>query len=140
MPEYSLIETPLLDRLDALDWKVIDQVADKPAYGDAANTGTGWKNANLRSQFLKLLKKAKVSPWPRLFHSMRASRQTELERQYPTYVVCSWIGNSLKIARESYLLATEDDFTKAAVSDPSETKNSQWHEKRYKTSAERIAR
>ena len=55
-----------------------------------------------------------VSGWPRLFHSMRASRQTELQREFPLHVVCSWLGNSPRIAQQSYLLVTEDDFAKAA--------------------------
>ncbi len=50
----------------------------------------------------------------RLFHSMRASRQTELQREFPLQVVCSWLGNSQRIAQQSYLLVTEDDFAKAA--------------------------
>ncbi len=79
----------------------------------AANTGEGWKNANLRTQFLKKLSKAGVTPWGRLFHSMRASRQTELERDFPLHVVCSWLGNSPKVANRSYLLTTETDFEKA---------------------------
>jgi hypothetical protein len=56
----------------------------------------------------------KVSGWPRLFHSMRASRQTKLQREFPLHVVCSWLGNSPRIAQQSYLLVTEDDFAKAA--------------------------
>ncbi len=88
-------------------------VVNKPAYRAAANTGVGWRNANLRTQFLKKLKKAKVEPWARLFHSMRASRQTELERQFPLSVVCAWLGNSPKVAQKSYLLVTESDWEKA---------------------------
>lgn len=90
-----------------------DYVIDLPAYRTAANTGTGWKNANLRTQFIKRLRKAGIAPWARLFHSMRASRQTELERDYPLHVVCSWLGNSPKVAQRSYLLTTESDFEKA---------------------------
>ncbi len=41
---------------------------------------------------------------------MRASRQTELQREFPLHVVCSWLGNSPRIAQQSYLLVTEDDF------------------------------
>jgi hypothetical protein len=74
----------------------------------------GWKNANLRSEMTRLLRRAGVSGWPRLFHSMRASRQTELQREFPLHVVCSWLGNSPRIAQQSYLLVTEDDFAKAA--------------------------
>ena len=55
-----------------------------------------------------------ISFWPRLFHAMRASRQTELQREFPLHVVCSWLGNSPRIAQQSYLLVTEDDFSKAA--------------------------
>jgi integrase len=90
-----------------------DYVIDMPTYRTAANTGTGWKNANLRTHFIKRLRKAGISPWARLFHSMRASRQTELEREYPLHVVCSWLGNSPKVAQRSYLLTTESDFQKA---------------------------
>ncbi|MFM9063616.1 MAG: hypothetical protein ACKOOI_11390 [Pirellula sp.] len=46
--------------------------------------------------------------------TFRASRQTELQREFPLHVVCSWLGNSPRIAQQSYLLVTEDDFAKAA--------------------------
>jgi hypothetical protein len=44
----------------------------------------------------------------------RASRQTELQREFPLHVVCYWLGKSPRIAQRSYLLVTEDDFAKAA--------------------------
>jgi len=55
-----------------------------------------------------------ISGWPRLFHSMRASRQTELQRDFSLHVVSSWLGNSPWIAQQSYLLFTECDVAKAA--------------------------
>jgi hypothetical protein len=55
-----------------------------------------------------------ISGWPRWFHSMRVSRQTELQREFPLHAVCRWLGNSPRIAQQSYLLVTEDDFAKAA--------------------------
>ena len=85
-----------------------------PQYRAAANTAMGWKNSNLRTEMTRLLRRAGVSGWPRLFHSMRASWQTELQREFPLHVVCSWFGNSPRIAQQSYLLVTEDDFAKAA--------------------------
>ncbi|MFM2012554.1 MAG: hypothetical protein RLZZ396_1338 [Planctomycetota bacterium] len=78
----------------------------------AANTAMGWKNANLRSEMTRLLRRAGVSGWPRLFHSMRARRQTELQRDFPLQVVCSWLGNLPRIVQQSYLMVTEDDFAK----------------------------
>ena len=89
-------------------------VVAAPQYRVAANTAMGWKNANLRSELTRLLRRTGVSGWRRLFHSMRASRQTELQREFPLHVVCSWPGNSPRIAQQSYLLVTEDDFARAA--------------------------
>jgi hypothetical protein len=38
----------------------------------------------------------------RMFHSMRASRQTELQREFPMHVACSRLGNSPRIAQQTY--------------------------------------
>ena len=51
--------------------------------------------------------------WPRVFHNLRASRQTELENVFPTHVVCEWLGNTESVAREHYLRVTEDHFPTA---------------------------
>jgi len=88
-------------------------VIDKPGYRAAANTTRGWANANLRTQFLKILQRAEVTPWKRIFHSMRASRQTKLEARFPLHVVCRWLGNTEEVARESYLLTSEAHFNDA---------------------------
>jgi len=40
--------------------------------------------------------------------------KTELLREFPLHVVCSWLGNSPPIAQQIYLLVTIDDFAKAA--------------------------
>ncbi len=54
---------------------------------------------NLRTQFLRIIKRAGLEPWPKLFHNLRATRQTELEESFPSHVVCSWIGNSERVAQ-----------------------------------------
>lgn len=70
-------------------------------------------NANLRTHFLRLVKRAGLDSWPRPFHNLRASRQTELEESFPSHVVCAWLGNSTVIARKHYLQVTADHFAKA---------------------------
>jgi hypothetical protein len=55
-----------------------------------------------------------ISGCPLLFHAMWTSGQTELQREFPLHVVCSWLGNSPRIAQQSYLLVTEDDLARAA--------------------------
>ena len=71
------------------------------------------KGGNLRTQLGRIVKRAGLKPWPRIFHNLRASRQTELEAQHPTHVVCSWIGNSPAVAQKHYLQVTDDHFEKA---------------------------
>ncbi|MFM9965339.1 MAG: tyrosine-type recombinase/integrase [Planctomycetaceae bacterium] len=68
---------------------------------------------NLRTTMLKIIKRAGLEPWERVFHNLRASRQTELAKTYPARVVCSWMGNSEAVAGEHYLHTTESDFPKA---------------------------
>ena len=60
-----------------------------------------------------MLRRAGVRAWERLFHNLRASRETELTSEHPLHVVCSWIGNSAIIAAKHYLQVTDDHFAKA---------------------------
>jgi hypothetical protein len=71
-------------------------------------------NVNLRSQFATYIRRAGLKPWPKVFHNLRASRETELAAEYPLHVVCGWIGNSTIIAAKHYLQITEADFARAA--------------------------
>jgi integrase len=83
-------------------------------YRRSALTASGWRNCNLRTQFERIVKLAGLKPWPRLFHSMRASRETELAADYPLHVVTAWLGNTPRIALKHYLQVTDADFEKAA--------------------------
>ncbi|WP_144059914.1 tyrosine-type recombinase/integrase [Rhodopirellula sallentina] len=74
---------------------------------------------NLGTTFLKILTRAGVEPWPRLFQNLRASRETELMARYPAKDVASWLGNSVPTAMKHYAMATDEAF--AAASDPDAT-------------------
>lgn len=56
---------------------------------------------------------ATLDPWPKLFHNLRASRQTELEKRFPSHVVCRWLGNSESIAGKHYLQVLDEHFEEA---------------------------
>src|SRR5579862_1801407 len=62
------------------------------------------------------MRRAGLTAWPKLFHNLRASRETEPAAEYPLHVVCTWIGNSALIAQKHYLQVTESDFLRAAGS------------------------
>lgn len=70
-------------------------------------------NQNLRTTFEKIIKRAGLVPWPRLFQNLRASRETELMAKYPAKDVSSWIGNSVPIAMKHYAMATDESFHSA---------------------------
>lgn len=70
-------------------------------------------SCNLRTNFCRIIRRAGLKPWPKLFHNLRSSRQTELANEFPIHVVCAWIGNSVAIARDHYLQLTDDHFRRA---------------------------
>lgn len=72
---------------------------------------------NLRQAFQRILKKAGIQPWPKLFQNLRASRETELLSHFPIKDVCAWIGNSERVALANYAMPTDLSFV--AASDPS---------------------
>ncbi len=71
------------------------------------------KNVNLRTHLERLIRRAGVKQWERLFQNLRSSRQTELENEFPSHVVCAWMGNTESVARKHYLQVTADHFSKA---------------------------
>jgi integrase len=77
----------------------------------------GWANSNLRTAFTKIVWQAGIKPWPKLFHNLRATRQTELCELFPAHVVCAWLGNSEIIAKRHYLQVTDAHFAAATKGD-----------------------
>jgi integrase len=69
---------------------------------------------NLRTQFLRIIRKASVERWGRLFHNLRSSRETELAQDFPVHVVAYWLGNTPKVAAAHYLQVRDLDFERAS--------------------------
>ncbi len=78
-----------------------------------ANGVNGWMNCNLRTHLLRLLKRAGLESWPRLFHNLRSSFETELLEQFPTHVVAAWLGHSVTVMLKHYAQVTSDHFDRA---------------------------
>jgi hypothetical protein len=81
--------------------------------GDCWSAKRGWRAMNLRTMLGRIIKRAGLKPSPRLWHALRASRQTELAATFPLQMVCQWLGNSRLITQEHYLMRTDADFEKA---------------------------
>ena len=64
---------------------------------------SGWRNVNLRTQFLRIIARAGLNKWPKLFHNLRSSRATELMDQHGPNDVCRWMGHGMRVAERHYL-------------------------------------
>ena len=74
---------------------------------------------NLRTQLERIILRAGLTPWPKPWHNMRASRQSELMAEYSLSDACRWLGNSPAIAARHYAMSTDSDGAfKRAVGEP----------------------
>jgi len=64
----------------------------------------------------KLILQAGIQPWPKIFHNMRSTRQTELAEAYGIKAACSWLGNSITVADANYLQVHDALFEAACSS------------------------
>lgn len=78
----------------------------------------GFRNANLRTTLLKIIRRAGETPWPRLWHNLRASCESDLVRRYPLPTAARWLGNSSVIAYRHYVDPTDTAFREASQEDP----------------------
>ncbi len=81
---------------------------------------TRYTNAkqNLRTQFERIIKRAGLIPWEKLFQNLRLSRATELANEFPAHVAAEWLGHSAMVAVKHYWRTTDDDYEKATLEKP----------------------
>ena len=89
-------------------------VVPEGLYLPAANGPRGWNGCNLRTTFEKIIRRAGLEIWPRPFHNMRASCESDLVREYPIPTVCKWLGNTVAIATRHYVDVSDEDVRRAA--------------------------
>ncbi len=75
--------------------------------------------ANLRTQFIRILARAGIVQWPKLFVNLRASCRTDLQEKFPDHVINSWLGHSGRIAERHYLQTTDAHWERAIKDDSS---------------------
>lgn len=71
--------------------------------------------ANLRTQLQRIIERAGLTPWPKLFQNLRASRATELAAEHPAHVAAAWLGHTTLVAQKHYWQVTEADYDRAAL-------------------------
>lgn len=85
--------------------------------------------SNIRDHFGRIIKKAGLQPWPRIWHNLRASRDTDLSEFLPAHAVAALMGNSAETSNQHYKMLTPGQIDALKVStlspatSPPETKN-----------------
>ncbi len=69
--------------------------------------------AALRTQAVRIIRRAGLEPWPKLFTNCRSSCIIDLSHKFPIHVATAWMGHSPKTAMTHYLAVLESDFEKA---------------------------
>jgi len=95
----------------------LDKLRSIPDNGDreyVINRYVNREKSNLGTQFARIAKKAGIGRIARPFDNMRASRSTEIYAEFGAKKESHWIGHSVKVAFENYLMVTDDDFAVAA--------------------------
>jgi hypothetical protein len=73
-----------------------------------------WIGTSIRTTFEKLIHRAGMFAWPRLFHNLRASCETDLYQRFPAHIVAAWMGRSVAVVAKHYLQLRDVDFGRAA--------------------------
>ncbi|QOV92540.1 site-specific integrase [Humisphaera borealis] len=68
---------------------------------------------NLRTQLVRYITAAGLTPWPKPWQNMRATRATELADLYPSHVCAGWLGHTEAVADEFYRQTTDEHFRRA---------------------------
>jgi len=80
--------------------------------------------ANLRTTAEKVIERAGVDAWPRLFQNLRASCETDWVQRYPAHVCAKWLGHSPTIAAQHYLQVRDAHFQDAIAGGPDRSNQS----------------
>jgi len=73
---------------------------------------TDGRNTNLGTLFKKYILRAGETPWPKPFHAMRASFETDLlnDGRVKPHTIARWLGHSIQIALKHYARIKDEDF------------------------------
>jgi integrase len=73
------------------------------------------ESQNLRQGLERIIVKAGLTQWPKLFVNLRSSRATELVEHFPGHVAAEWLGHTEAVANEHYRQTTADHYKRAAA-------------------------
>jgi hypothetical protein len=93
---------PLLEK-HLLAWQVECEPGERVFPGIDSDT-------NLRTTFEKIILKAGVTPWPKLWQNLRTSGATDFARRSAAHVAAAICGHTVEIAKEHYWQVDDSDL------------------------------
>ena len=67
-------------------------------------------NSNLRTTLEKIIRRAGVKTWPKLWQNLRSSGATDFARSVPSHIAASICGHTEEIAKEHYWKVGDEDL------------------------------
>jgi hypothetical protein len=67
-------------------------------------------DSNLRTTLEKIIQRAGVKPWPKLWQNLRSSAATDFSRTVPSHIGASICGHTEEIAQEHYWTVEDSDL------------------------------
>lgn len=67
-------------------------------------------DSNLRTTLLKIIQRAGLKPWPKIWQNLRSSAATDFARSVPSHVAASICGHTEEIAKEHYWTVGDQDL------------------------------
>jgi len=110
IPGKETRDIPIFERLRPYLMTAFEEAEEgDPRVVALPSTTDAW----LRKVMRQAIEAAKVRPWRKVFHALRASCETDLMKTHPIHVAARWIGHDLRVAEKHYLQVTDADFEKA---------------------------
>jgi len=124
VPIFNALRPYLEDAYELAEPGEVYVVGGKTGATYRTSAGENWRNANMRTTFLKIIRRAGLIPWPKPFHNLRASCETDLAGKEPLHNVTAWLGNTPRVALQHYLQTLDSDFDRVTKGDSNGGANS----------------
>lgn len=114
------VRSPKTERYPGKDKRIIPLFPElrkelgrqRPESGDSGYVLPDFRNKNSRQTLFRIIFRAGLTPWDKLFQNMRASREMDLLEAFPAHVVSAWMGHSIRTEQKHYVFAREEDYKK----------------------------
>lgn len=93
--------------------RILKELRDEQRLGKGDFVFQRLRGDNLRTTFEKIIYRAGVERYPKLFQNLRASAATDVERRFGGVAESRWLGHVEKVAQDHYFQITDETLERA---------------------------